>query len=107
MANLPSIRKLHFVQTSALALVGFGDDRLAEAIKLAGLSVVMAGIALSGMLFDGYLTTAEEFSDYIWLSAADIIGTVVGATLAIAAFAIVIWSYEKIIATTNEFSSSY
>ena len=80
---------------SALALVGFGDDRLVEAIKLAGLSVLMAGIALSGMLFDGYLTTAEEFSDYIWLSAADILGTVVGVSLAIGAFAIVIWSYEK------------
>ena len=80
---------------SALALVGFGDDRLVEAIKLAALSVLMAGIALSGMIFDGYLTTAEEFSDYIWLSAADILGTVVGVSLAIAAFAIVIWSYEK------------
>ena len=47
------------------------------------------------MLFDGYFTTAEEFRNYLWLAAADISGIVAGVLLAIAAFAIVIWSYEK------------
>ncbi len=80
---------------SAIAIVGFGQNRVNEALKLSALSVLMAGIALVAMIFDGYLTTAEEFRDYLWLSAADILGTVVGVLLAITAFAIVIWTYEK------------
>jgi len=80
---------------AALALVNYGDNRLSEAIKLAGLSVVITGIALAAMIFDGYLTTADEFRDYLWLATADIFGTVVGISLAIGAFAIVIWSYEN------------
>ena len=55
----------------------------------------MAGIALAAMIFDGYMTTSTEFRDYLWLAAADIFGTIVGISLAIAAFAIVIWAYEK------------
>ena len=81
--------------TSAVALATFGDDRLNESLKLAILSILMTGIALAAMIFDGYLTTADQFRDYLWLSAADIFGTIVGSTLAIAALAIVIWSYEK------------
>jgi len=80
---------------SAIALVGLGEDRLNEAMKLSVLSVIIAGIALVAMLFDGYFTTAEEFRNALWLAAADILGTVLGVILAIAAFAIVIWSYEK------------
>ncbi len=79
----------------ALALVSYGDKRLSESIRLAILSVVMTGIALAAMIFDGYLTSATEFRDYLWLATADIFGTVVGISLAIGAFAIVIWSYEK------------
>ena len=80
---------------SALALISFGDNRVSEAIKLAGLSVIMTGIALAAIIFDGYLTTAEEFRDDLWLAAADILGTVLGIVIAIGVFAIVIWSYEK------------
>ena len=80
---------------AALGLVNYGDNRLSEAIKLAGLSVVITGIALAAMIFDGYQTTADEFRDYLWLATADIFGTVVGISLAIGAFAIVIWSYEN------------
>lgn len=80
---------------SALALISFGDNRLSEAIKLSILSVSMTGITLAGIIFDGYMTTAEEFQDYLWLATADILGTVIGSLLAIGAFAIVIWSYEK------------
>ena len=80
---------------AALALVSYGDKRLSESIRLAILSVVMTGIALAAMIFDGYLTSAGEFRDYLWLATADIFGTVVGISLAIGAFAIVIWSYEK------------
>ena len=83
------------LSVSAIALVGFGENRLNEAMKLSALSVLMAGIALVAMLFDGYFTTAEEFRNYLWLAAADISGIVAGVLLAIAAFAIVIWSYEK------------
>ena len=80
---------------ASVGLVSYGDNRFNEAMKLAIISVVMAGIALSAMVFDGYLTTAEQFRDYLWLSIADIFGTIVGITLAITAFAIVIWAYEK------------
>ena len=71
------------------------SDTTSESIKLASLSVIMTGVALAAIIFDGYLTTAEDFRDYLWLAAADIIGTVVGVTAAIGAFAIVIWSYER------------
>ena len=80
---------------SAVALATFGDDRFKESMRLAGLSILMTGIALAAMIFDGYLTTAEQFRDYLWLSAADIFGTVVGLSLAIGALSVVIWSYEK------------
>ena len=80
---------------ASFALITFGDNRVGESIKLASLSVVMTGVALAAIIFDGYLTTAEEFRDYLWLAAADIIGTVVGIMIAIGAFAIVIWTYEK------------
>ena len=78
-----------------VSLITYGDDRFNEAVKLALISVIMAGIALSAMIFDGYLTSADEFRDYLWLSLADIFGTIVGISLAITAFAIVIWAYEK------------
>ena len=80
---------------ASFALISFGDDRVSESIKLASLSVIMTGVALAAIIFDGYLTTAEDFRDYLWLAAADIIGTVVGIMMAIGAFAIVIWSYER------------
>lgn len=80
---------------ASLALISFGDNRVGEAVKLAGLSVIMAGVTLVAIIFDGYLTSAEEFRDYLWLAAADIIGTITGVILAIGAFAIVIWMYEK------------
>ena len=80
---------------SAVALATYGDDRLNESLKLASLTILMTGIALCAMIFDGYLTTADQFRDYLWLSAADIFGTVVGSSLAIGALAIVIWSYER------------
>ena len=38
---------------------------------------------------------SSPFREYLWLAAADIFGTVVGVGSAIAAFALVIWSYEK------------
>ena len=80
---------------AAIAMVGYGRDRGGEAMKLGLLSLTMTGIAVAAMLFDGYLTTADEFREYLWLAAADIFGTVVGVGSAIAAFALVIWSYEK------------
>ena len=80
---------------AAVALASYGDNRLNESISLAVLSVAMAGIALAAMIFDGYMTTSNEFRDYLWLAAADIFGTIVGISLAIAAFAIVIWAYEN------------
>ncbi len=80
---------------ASVGLISYGDDRFNEAVKLAITSVIMAGIALSAMIFDGYHTSADEFRDYLWLSLADIIGTLVGISLAITAFAIVIWAYEK------------
>ena len=76
-------------------MASYGENRLNESINLAILSVTMAGIALAAMIFDGYLTTSTEFRDYLWLAAADIFGTIVGISLAIAAFAIVIWAYEN------------
>ena len=81
--------------SASLGLVTFGENRLKEAIYLAGVSVLLTGIALCAMLFDGYLTTSEQFRDYLWLATADIFGTIVGLALAIGAFAIVIWSYER------------
>ena len=80
---------------ASFALIIFGDNRVSESIKLACLSVVMTGVALAAIIFDGYLTSAEDFRDYLWLAAADIIGTSVGVAMAIGAFAIVIFSYEK------------
>ena len=80
---------------ASFALIIYGDNRVSESIKLACLSVVMTGIALAAIIFDGYLTTAEQFRDYLWLATADIIGISVGVVMAIGAFAIVIFSYEK------------
>ena len=80
---------------ASLALIGFGSDRISESIKLAILSVSMVGISLAAMIFDGENTTAEEFRGHLWLAAADILGTIGGISLAIGAFALVIWSYEK------------
>ena len=80
---------------ASVGLVTYGDNRSNESVKLAIISVIMGGISISAMVFDGYLTTAKEFRDYLWLSVADIFGTIVGLILAITAFAIVIWAYEK------------
>ena len=80
---------------SAVALATYGDNRFPESLRLAGLSILMTGIALAAMIFDGYLTTAAQFRDYLWLSAADIFGTLVGLSLAVSALSVVIWSYEK------------
>jgi len=80
---------------SSVALIIYGENRSSDAGKLATLSLLMIVITLAAMIFDGYLTTADQFRDYLWLSAADIFGTMVGISTAIGAFAIVIWSYEK------------
>ncbi len=89
---------------SSVALAIYGDNRFNESLKMSLLSVIMAGIALSAMIFDGYLTTADEFRDYLWLSVADIFGTIAGISLAITAFAIVIWAYEKSLPLPEETS---
>jgi len=80
---------------AALALKLYGSNRNTESLKLLFLSILMSVVAIMAMIFDGYLTTAAEFRDYLWLAAADIFGTLVGISLAIAAFAVVIWSYEN------------
>ena len=69
--------------------------QIPESLKLAGLSILMTGIALAAMIFDGYLTTAAQFRTIFGLSAADIFGTLVGLSLAVSALSVVIWSYEK------------
>lgn len=80
---------------AALALVSYGEDRGPEAVKLAAFSVLMAGIAIAGITFDGNKIAAEQFQDYLWLAAADIFGSLIGATIALGVFAAVIWGHEK------------
>ena len=87
---------------ASLAVIGFGSDRVSESIKLATLSVTMVAISLAAMMFDGENTTAEEFRGYLWLAAADILGTIGGIVLGIGAFALVIWSYESSLPTPGE-----
>ena len=80
---------------ASIGLVGYGSDRGPEATRLAILSVMFSGFVLFAMLFDGAHTSSEEFRGHLWMSVADIVGTTIGAIVAIGAFAIVIWSYER------------
>ena len=87
---------------ASIGLIGYGDQRISESIKLAVLSVLFAGITHFAMVFDGKYTTAEQFRDYIWLAVADIFGILVGGLLAVGVFAAVIWSYEKSLPTPKD-----
>ena len=80
---------------SAVALATYGDNRFPRIFETRNVSILMTGIALAAMIFDGYLTSAAQFRDYLWLSAADIFGTLLGLSLAVGALSVVIWSYEK------------
>ena len=80
---------------ASIGMVGYGEDRFTESLKLASMSIVFAGITLSAMIFDGEYTTAQEFRDYLFLAVADILGIIAGCVLSIGVFAVVIWSYEK------------
>jgi len=80
---------------ASIGMVGYGEDRFSESLKLASMSIVFAGITLSAMIFDGEYTSAQEFRDYLFLAVADILGIIAGCVLSIGVFAIVIWSYEK------------
>jgi len=81
--------------SASIAMVGYGENRFAESVKLAGMSILFAGIALIAMLIDGKYTTANEFRDYLFLAVADIFGILVGGILSVAIFALVIWGYES------------
>ena len=45
--------------------------------------------------YDGSLTTAEEMRSQLWLSVADLLGTVLGIVAAVLTVAIVIARYER------------
>ncbi len=85
--------------TASIGMVGYGEDRFNESVKLAGMSILFAAIIYIAMLVDGELITAGEFRDYLFLAVADIFGIVMGGLLAIGIFALVIWSYEKSLPT--------
>ena len=86
---------------ASIGMVGYGENRFGESVKLAGMSILFAGITLLAMLVDGEHTTASEFRDYLFLVVADILGILVGGMLAVAIFALVIWTYEKSLPTPD------
>ncbi|MAT86184.1 MAG: hypothetical protein CMA25_04400 [Euryarchaeota archaeon] len=84
-----------FTALFSMILVTIGRDRGKNSIHLFLISVFTTLITLLAMSYDGNITTAEQFRDYIWMAAADIFGIIVGCLLAIFAFTIVIAVYEK------------
>ncbi len=84
-----------FTALFSMVLVTIGREREKNSIHLFLISVSTTLITLLAMSYDGNVTTAEQFRNYLWMAAADIFGIIIGCLMAILAFTIVIASYEK------------
>lgn len=72
-----------------------GEQRGGASLR-SGVFGLMALACLAFMMTkDGVLVSAEEMRANIWLSSADLLGTLIGLSLAIIAFTVVITLYEK------------
>ena len=80
---------------AGISLLLVGVEREKESRIVIGASSLLFFLTVLSMLYDGHLTTAEEFRSHLWFAASDILGTMVGAGAAVLVFAGVIWRYES------------
>tara|TARA_A200000159_G_C7326003_1_gene340985 strand:- start:152 stop:973 length:822 start_codon:yes stop_codon:yes gene_type:complete len=80
---------------SAIAMLTIGVDRKKEANSIFMLSGLSFLLLFLGLNVDGPLITAELFREHLWLAVADLAGLLVGSSLSILVFAIVIFVYER------------
>ena len=84
-----------FSFAGVLGLQLFGMQRQVSARLMYGVGIVAMSTTLLAMNFDGAYVSAVMFRHYLGLAAADLLGGLVGVSLSILVFVVVIWRFER------------
>ena len=59
------------------------------------ISLISMLLIIAGMNFDGKNISSETFREYFWLSVSDLFGILIGISMSILVFGLVIYMYES------------
>tara|TARA_B100000459_G_scaffold63046_1_gene34363 strand:+ start:2064 stop:2861 length:798 start_codon:yes stop_codon:yes gene_type:complete len=79
----------------SVSMLAIGNQRQKESRIMIFISLISMLIIICGMNFDGQNISAETFREYFWLSVADLFGILIGISMSILVFGLVIYIYES------------
>ena len=79
----------------SVSMLAIGDNRQRESRILIIISLISMLLIIAGMNFDGKNISSETFRQYFWLSVSDLFGILIGISMSILVFGLVIYMYES------------
>ena len=79
----------------SVSMLAIGDQRQRESRIMLMISLLSMVMILCGMNFDGQNISAQTFREYFWLSVSDLFGILIGISMSILVFGLVIYIYES------------
>jgi len=79
----------------SVSMLAVGDQRQRESKIMILLSLISMLMIIAGMNIDGQNISSETFREYFWLSVSDLFGILIGISMSILVFGLVIYVYES------------
>lgn len=79
----------------SISMLVIGEERQTESSVMRSISLISMVLIICGLTFDGKNISSDTFTTYFWLSVSDLFGILVGISLSIFIFGLVIYIYEK------------
>ena len=76
-------------------MLAIGDKRQKESKFMISITIISMIMIICGMNFDGQNISSETFREYFWLSISDLFGILIGISMSILVFGLVIYIYES------------
>lgn len=79
----------------SVSMLAIGDKRQKESKFMISITIISMIMIICGMNFDGQNISSETFREYFWLSISDLFGIMIGISMSILVFGLVIYIYES------------
>ena len=79
----------------SVSMLAVGDRRQRESKIMISLSLISMLMIIAAMNIDGQNISSETFREYFWLSVSDLFGILIGISMSILVFGLVIYVYES------------